>query len=200
MATTGHSRVTNWGVILNAGLLVVVIIGAWFSTFSNPLIEKFTALERHLYEISSQKDKDLVTLRTELLLHAAEQDKALKLGMETTERLDRHDSDSLDRRFTAAIKEIDELKSALRDSLAETERRRIEVATKADLQASLQASRLEFLAEIKRVDQQATNVATAAMSRNEFNIWKSERDSVSEQLWRRLAAMEAAVRNHTTTP
>ena len=129
----------NWGTLITGGMLLVIIAGQWFNTFSSPLGEKFQAI-----------------------------------------------NESLTRRFATQEKDITELRLLLRDIQTETERRRIEVATKTDVATLLGTTRLEFLSEIKRLD--AMNVGD--MKRDEFAAWKAERDGLIATIQKRIEVVE----------
>lgn len=69
-------------------------------------------------------------------------------------------------------KNIDRLSEDLALTRKDIETRRVETATRQDLQNALNTTRVEFLSEVKRLDQ-----ATADnMKRREFEAWKAERD------------------------
>lgn len=66
----------------------------------------------------------------------------------------------------------------------ETESRRQELATRQDVQNALSTTRLEFLAEIKRLDQ----VTSDTLKSKEFDAWRNERErtinNIEDQLKR----------------
>lgn len=67
------------------------------------------------------------------------------------------------------IKELKRDHKELRQELVAAKQ---EATTRQDLQQTLNTTRLEFLAEIKRLDQRDEDV----MRRKEFEAWKAERD------------------------
>ena len=67
---------------------------------------------------------------------------------------------------------ISELKQANKDLTEELALQRKEAVSRQDLQNTLTTTRLEFLAEIKRLDQRVDPM----MPRREFEAWKMERD------------------------
>lgn len=67
---------------------------------------------------------------------------------------------------------IDHLTSDIANIRKDIQARRAEIATRQDFQNALNTTRVEFLSEVKRLDQ-ATN---DMMKRKEFEVWKSERD------------------------
>lgn len=67
---------------------------------------------------------------------------------------------------------VDHLTSDIANIRKDIEMRRAEIVTRQDVQNALNTTRVEFLSEVKRLDQ-ATN---DMMKRKEFDVWKSERD------------------------
>jgi len=129
----------NWSAVITGAMLVVIIASQWFSTFANPLNDKFISI-----------------------------------------------SDSITRRFVVHEKDIGEVKQDLRDFRTETEKRRIEVATKTDVATLLGTTRLEFLAEVKRLDE----MNRGDMKRDEFGAWKAERDGLIATILKRIETLE----------
>lgn len=67
----------------------------------------------------------------------------------------------------------------------ETEARRQELATRQDVQNGLNTTRLEFLSEIKRLDQ----VTSDALMRREFDRWRNERERTINSIEDRLKTL-----------
>jgi hypothetical protein len=197
----------NWALVLNSALLLVVVLGAWFTTFSNPLNDKFNTLDKGLSAQSQIQSQRIESLRAEILAQLAAQEKASKLSFETVNAVNTALEASLNRRFGVQDKgndqlqkEIDdrfrgieklhdEFRQKFRDLEHTLESRRVEEATKADLSSSRETQRLEFLAEIKRVDQIATALSLQAITRAEFDTWRAERAVVQQLEQRRLDAL-----------
>ena len=129
----------NWGTLITGGMLLVIIAGQWFNTFSSPLTEKFQSI-----------------------------------------------NESLTRRFSTQEKDITELRLLLRDIQIETERRRVEVATKTDVATLLGTTRLEFISEIKRLDA----LGAGSMKQDEFRSWRTEHDNLTVAMQKRIEVVE----------
>ena len=83
------------------------------------------------------------------------------------------------------IARLDDVQKQI-DAITEgIEKRRIEAATKADVAQLLTTTRLEFLSEVKRLDQWTTG----QMTKSEFVAWKNERDSVIKIIEDRLNSL-----------
>jgi hypothetical protein len=147
------SKTPNWSVIITGGMLAVIIIGQWFATWSGPTQEKFQALEKNMAALSANTYKDIGVTEA-----------------------------SVARRFGGVEKDIGEIRLWLRDQQTDTEKRRIEVATRNDLQTT----RLEFLAEIRRLDEKASG----HMPISTFNAWRAERDILITQIIKRIEQLE----------
>lgn len=168
----------NWAVILNIALLAMVILGAWFSTFSNPLNEKFLSLEK--------------TFQAQITA----QEKMQALTAQSVERINKEIEESVARRFAVQDKANDEIVKAHRSLVDDIERRRVEVATKSELQSVFGTTRLEFLAEIKRVDEHAKRLDTLMLPRGEFDVWRLARTQAYADIEQRIRGLELAVRDH----
>lgn len=68
---------------------------------------------------------------------------------------------------------IADIKQQVKDIHNELDAQRKEVVTRQDLQNSLNTTRVEFLSEVKRLDQKDEDM----MKRREFDVWKAERDA-----------------------
>lgn len=171
----------NWALVLNILLLLVIILGAWFTTFSGPLNEKFISL-------SDANKASIAALAAKIDAQFDAQEKAVGLAVKSVENINKETDASLTRRFSAQDKVNDELKQALRDISAGIERRQVEVATKLDLAAT----RLEFLSEIKRVDQ----IAAKTISRDEVqSVWKL-RETQLLAIQAAVSALEKIIHDH----
>lgn len=171
----------NWALVLNILLLLVIILGAWFTTFSGPLNEKFISL-------SDANKASIAALAAKIDAQFDAQEKAVGLAIKSVENINKETDASLTRRFGAQDKVNDELKQALRDISAGIERRQVEVATKLDLAAT----RLEFLSEIKRVDQ----IAAKTISRDEVqSVWKL-RETQLLAIQAAVSALEKIIHDH----
>lgn len=106
----------------------------------------------------------------------------LKAQVNELRGLDARTMADVTNRFVS-LREHEDYKSAIRDQVKrlsedisamrkEIETRHSEIATRSDIQQALNTTRVEFLSEIKRLDQ----ANQGDMKRVEFEIWKSERD------------------------
>lgn len=134
----------------------------------------------------------------------------LKEEIKDLRSLDAKNMADVTNRF-ASIREHEEFKTITRDQLnrvlkdvsetrKEVETRRAEIATRTDVQQALNTTRVEFLSEIKRLDQ----LNLDNMKRVEFGVWKSERDkliaSIQERQNRFSEALDAMYSKITSQP
>lgn len=200
----------NWGWVFNGGVLALGVIGYLFATFRDPLNDKFTNLDKGLSAQAQLNSQRIDSLRSELIAQIEMERRASDLALGTVKATNDEIEKSLERRFKAQDegnnqlqrqmdarfgridREHEDSKIEFRNLLADIERRRAEIATRADLSAT----RIELLSEIKRVDQIAAAAAGSAMPREEFKTWMHEHDVGREWEYKRVEWLAQRLQDH----
>lgn len=141
----------DWqNLIITVGLLIVIVGGFWQLAI--------LPVQNAMHDLRDQ----VTELRTNEAKHFMDDDNKFLTQKEHGEF--KNNVHAQDIRSTADLKELNR----------EVETLKRDVISRADAQALLNTTRLEFLSEIKRLDQLVHN----HMDRKEFDVWKSERDKV----------------------
>lgn len=149
MARSDGGLILDWqNVIMTIGLLVVMVGGFWSLAYI-PIQTNIEELKKQVAELRSSDQQ-----------HFNNDDIKFLTQKEHNEfKSNVHDAD---RRTSDDIKELKRHVETLRT----------EALTRLDAQQLLNTTRLEFLAEVKRLDQlNADN-----MKRKEFDVWQKERE------------------------
>lgn len=155
--TDGGLQIKWETIIMTIGLVVVMVGGFWTLAYI-PIDNNQKRFEQQLND-----------LRNEFQRH---------LGLDDSKYLTQKEHNEFkanvyetDRRHTTDIVELRRHVEVLRT----------EAATRADVQQALNTTRVEFLAEIKRLDQlQIDN-----MKRKEFEVWQKEREKTISSIQER---------------
>ena len=84
------------------------------------------------------------------------------------------------------LAKLDDVQAQINNITENVEKRRVEAASKADVSQLLNTTRVEFLAEIKRLDEKSAGM----MSQYAFAIWRQERDVLIGQMLKRIDELE----------
>ena len=147
MASNGFSF--SWQtLIMGIGLLFVLLGGYWTLAYL-PIQSSLSDLK---HEISDLRDRDNKHFEADANNYLTQKEhNEFKSNVSTS---------------------INRLLEDMKDQRKELEARRAEAATRQDVQNALNTTRVEFLAEIKRLDQ----ATSGSMKRLEFDAWRMERD------------------------
>lgn len=139
----------SWqNLIMTVGLIFVMVGGYWTLAYM-PIQTSIAELKQQVSILSARDDK-----------HFSDDDNKFLTQKEHSE-------------FKSNVQEyIKRIATDASELRKQMEERRSEAATRTDVQSALNTTRVEFLSEIKRLDQMNLD----NMKRKEFEAWKSERD------------------------